>query len=114
MECAACFRVLGEYTKAASADAAAVRQSRRERKAAISVAHPPQASDPQHFKNMMAILLGIFIPFVGLVMGLIRAFSPWPNEKQEAGFWLGGFALGLVLLPILWSVFWFLILSSLL
>jgi hypothetical protein len=47
--------------------------------------------------NTGYLLLGCSFPIVGLVMGLVRAFSDDTRQRQEAGYWIGGCLLGTIL-----------------
>lgn len=48
-----------------------------------------------------AFVIGLAIPIVGLVYGLLRAFDDDAMRKRQAGYWLGGAAAGLFLAIIL-------------
>ena len=84
---------------------AAARQLMREVRANAALSRAPNETGD----HVGAFGMGCLIPAVGLIMGLIRAFSPEPRQKQDAGYWLGGAVLGMVLVSV---VVWLMLLMG--
>lgn len=50
---------------------------------------------------------GVLIPVAGLIMGLVQAFDSDPLEREKAGYSFAGCVFGMVVMPIIiWLTWW--------
>lgn len=63
--------------------------------------YSPPKRDPAVWNDF---LIGLALPLIGVIFGLINAFSQDPEKKQLAGYNFAGAVLGLFLGYLFWFV----------